>query len=136
MEILRPFIGTEHTINIESGTSTCMHISRMHDHKSLNPEPSENISSNEQSSSSEDNAFPILSSEDEAELEAQLIMSAESMKKKFAALLWNIIYSFNSQDIDPQSLVTGVLALTEYEDSSVGKPLLENEKDSLTKQRR
>ena len=128
MEILQPFINTELKENPAS-----MHISRAHDHKSLNPEPSENISSSEQSSSSEDNAFPILNSEDEAELEAQLIMSAESMKKKFAALLWDIIDSFNGQDIDVKSLVTGILALTEYEDSSVGKPLLEHEKDSLMK---
>ena len=129
VEILQPFINTEHMINIESPAS--VHVSRAHDHKSLNPEPSKNnISSSEQSSSSEDNAFPILDSEDEAELEAQ---SAESMKKKFAALLWNIVDSFKSQGIDVKSLVTGILALTEYEDSSVGKPLLEHEKDSLMK---
>ena len=133
VEVLQPFVSTEHTINKESDIS--MHISRVHvrDQKPLNPEGTENLSSSEQSSSSEENVFPTLNSDDEAELEAQLIMSAESMKKKFAALLWNIIDSFKSQCIDTQSLVTGILALTEYEDSSVGKPLLEHEKDSLMK---
>ena len=131
VEILQPFISTEHTINIESDSS--VHVSRVHNNKSLNPRDSENLSSSEQSSSSEDNDFTTLNSEDEAELEAQLIMNAESMKKKFAALLWDISDSFKSQGIDVQSLVTGILALTEYEDSSVGKPLLEHEKDTLMK---
>ena len=130
VEILQPFIGTEYH-HKESDAS--VHGPSVRDHKSLKKEPTENLSSSERSSSSEDGVFPTLSSEDEAELEAQLITSAESMKIKFAALLWNIIDSFKSQGIDPQSLVAGVLALTEYEDPSIGKPLLAHEKDSLMK---
>ena len=130
VEILQPFISTEYH-NKESEAS--VHGPSVRDHKSLKKEPTENLSSSEQSSSSEDGVFPTLNSEDEAELEAQLITSAESMKIKFAALLWNIIDSFKSQGIDPQSLVAGVLALTEYEDPSIGKPLLAHEKDSLMK---
>ena len=130
VEILQPFIGTEYH-HKESDAS--VHGPSVRDHKSLKKEPTENLSSSERSSSSEDGVFPTLNSEDEAELEAQLITSAESMKIKFAALLWNIIDSFKSQGIDPQSLVAGVLALTEYEDPSIGKPLLAHEKDSLMK---
>ena len=87
----------------------------------------------EHSSSSEEYTFPTLNSDDKAELEAQLITSAESMKKKFAALLWNTVESFKHQGISPRSLITGVLAVTEYEDPSVGKPLLEREKEMLAK---
>ena len=130
VEILQPFISTEYH-NKESDAS--VHGPSVCDHKSLNKEPIESLSSSEQSSSSEDGVFPTLNSEDEAELEAQLIMSAECMKKKFAALLWSIIDSFKSQGIDPQSLVAGILALTEYEDPSIGKPLLAHEKDALMK---
>ena len=87
----------------------------------------------EHSSSSEEYTFATLNSDDKAELEAQLITSAESMKKKFAALLWNTVESFKHQGISPRSLITGVLAVTEYEDPSVGKPLLEREKEMLAK---
>ena len=65
--------------------------------------------------------------------EAQLITSAESMKKKFAALVWNTVESFKYQGVSPRSLITGILYLTEGEDPSVGKPLLEKEKDRLAK---
>lgn len=65
--------------------------------------------------------------------EAQLITSAESMKKKFAALVWNTVESFKYQGVSPRSLITGVLYLTEGEDPLVGKPLLEKEKDRLAK---
>ena len=102
------------------------------------PSPSKSISAeaavgSEHSSTSEEYTFPTLNSDDKAELEAQLITSAESMKKKFAALLWNTVESFKHQGISPRSLITGVLAVTEYEDPSVGKPLLEQEKETLGK---
>lgn len=77
--------------------------------------------------------FPTLNPADAAELEAQLITSAEGMKKKFAALLWKTIESFKHQIISPQTLINGVLAVTEYEDPSIGKPLLEREKEALAK---
>ena len=83
--------------------------------------------------SSEDYTFPTLNADDVVELEAQLIASAESMKKKFAALLWRTIESFKCQGISPRSLINGVFALTEYEDLSIGKPLLEWEKEALAK---
>ena len=85
----------------------------------------------EHSPSSEDYTFPTLNPDDALELEAQLITSAESMKKKFAALVWNTVESFKHQGISPRSLITGVLYLTEGEDPSVGKPLLEQEKERL-----
>ena len=102
------------------------------------PSPSKSKSAeatvgSEHSSSSEEYTFPTLNSDDKAELEAQLITSAESMKKKFAALLWNTVESFKHQGISPRSIITGVLAITEYEDPSVGKPLLEREKETLGK---
>ena len=102
------------------------------------PSPSKSKSAeatvgSEHSSSSEEYTFPTLNSDDKAELEAQLIISAESMKKKFAALLWNTVESFKQKGINPRSLITGVLAVTEYEDPSVGKPLLEQEKETLAK---
>ena len=85
------------------------------------------------SPSSEEYTFPTLNPDDIAELEAQLITSAESMKKKFAALLWKTIESFKCQGINPRTVINGVFALTEYEDPSVGKPFLEREKEALSK---
>ena len=85
------------------------------------------------SPSSKEYTFPTLNPDDAAELEAQLITSAENMKKKFAALLWKTIESFKHQVISPQTLINGVLAVTEYEDPLVGKPLLEREKEALAK---
>ena len=90
-------------------------------------------SSGEISSNGEDHIFPKLDLEDKAELEAQLILSADSMRKKFASLLVNVINSFKHQGIDPRELASAVLALTEYEDSAIGKPLLDREKGSLKK---
>ena len=58
-------------------------------------------SSSGDSPSSNEYTFPNLTSDDEAELEAQLITSTESMKKKFAALLWKTIESFKYQGISP-----------------------------------
>ena len=87
----------------------------------------------EHSPSSEEYTFPTLNPDDALELEAQLITSAESMKKKFAALLWKTIESFKCQGISPRTLINGVLAVTEYEDPSIGKPLLEREKEVLAK---
>ena len=95
----------------------------------------ERRSSSEISSNGEDHIFPKLNSEDKAELEAQLIMSADSMRKKFASLLVSVVYSFQNQDIDPRKIVTAILALTEYDDPAIGKPLLEREKQALKKSR-
>ena len=93
----------------------------------------EQISSSDISSNGEEHTFPELNSQDKAELEAQLILNADSMRKKFASLLVNVINSFKRQGIDPRELASAVLALTEYDDPAVGKPLLEREKDSLKK---
>ena len=101
------------------------------DHSPSKSEPANAMPSSEQSSSSEEYTFPTLNPDDEAELEAQLITSAESMKKKFAALVWKTVESFKCQKISPRSLITGVLYLTEGEDPFVGKPLLEREKERL-----
>ena len=101
------------------------------DHGSTDKEQkssSDNISSN-----SEDHTFPEINSQDKAELEAQLILDADSMRKKFASLLVNVINSFKRQGIDPRELASAVLALIEYDDPAIGKPLLEREKDSLKK---
>ena len=90
-------------------------------------------SSSDISSNGEDHTFSKLTSEDKAELEAQLILSADSMRKKFASLLVNVINSFKRQGIDPRELASSVLALTEYEDPAIGKPLLERHKEALVK---
>ena len=76
----------------------------------------------------EDNPIPKLNSE---ELEAQLILSANSMRKKFASLLLKVVTSFKRQGIDPRELATAILALTEYDDPAIGKPLLERDKEAL-----
>ena len=93
----------------------------------------EQKSSSDISSNGEEHTFPELSSQDKAELEAQLILSADSMRKKFASLLVNVINSFKCQGIDPRELASSVLALTEYEDPAIGNPLLERHKDNLMK---
>ena len=85
------------------------------------------------STNGEDHTFSKLTSEDKAELEAQLILSADSMRKKFASLLVNVINSFQHQDINPRRLASTVLALTEHNDPAIGKPLLERHKDVLMK---
>ena len=90
-------------------------------------------SSSDISSNGEDHTFSKLTSEDKAELEAQLILSADSMRKKFASLLVNVINSFKRQGIDPRELASSVLALTEHNDPAIGKPLLERHKDALMK---
>ena len=90
-------------------------------------------SSSDVSSNGEDHTFSKLTSEDKAELEAQLILSADSMRKKFASLLVNVINSFQHQGIHPRKLASSVLALTEYEDPAVGNPLLERHKEALMK---
>ena len=88
-------------------------------------------SSDDVSSNGKDYIFPKLNSEDKAELEAQLILSADSMRKKFASLLVNVINSFQHQGVDPRRLASTVLALVEYDDPAIGKPLLEREKHAL-----
>ncbi|MGJ8945972.1 hypothetical protein AB9K17_24075, partial [Salmonella enterica subsp. enterica serovar Kentucky] len=81
-------------------------------------------SSSDISSNGEDYIFPKLNSENRAELEAQLILSADSMRKKFASLFVDVVNSFENQGIKPRKLATAVLALTEYDDPAIGKPLL------------
>ena len=102
------------------------------DHDSTDKEQK---SSSDISSNDEDHTFPELNSQlqDKAELEAQLILSADSMRKKFASLLVNVINSFKCQGINPRELASSVLALTEYEDPAVGNPLLERHKEALMK---
>ena len=90
-------------------------------------------SSSDISTNGEDHTFSKLTSENKAELEAQLILSADSMRKKFASLLVNVINSFQHQGIDPRRLASTILALTEHNDPAIGKPLLERHKDALMK---
>ena len=101
------------------------------DHRSTDND--ECKSSSDVSSNSEDHTFSKLTLEDKAELEAQLILSADSMRKKFASLLLSVVTSFQSQGIDPRKLATAILALTEYDDPIIGKPLLERDKEALMK---
>ena len=100
------------------------------DHDSTDKEQK---SSSDISSNGEEHTFPELNSQDKAELEAQLILSADSMRKKFASLLVNVVNSLKRQGINPRELATTVLALTEYDDPDIGKPLLEREKEALMK---
>ena len=100
------------------------------DHDSTDKEQK---SSSDISSNGEEHTFPELSSQDRAELEAQLTLSAESMRKKFASLLVNVVNSLKRQGINTRELATTVLALTEYDDPAIGKPLLEREKETLKK---
>ena len=102
------------------------------DHRSTDND-SECKSSSDVSSNGEDHTFSKLTSEDKAELEAQLILSADSMRKKFASLLVNVINSFQHQGIDPRRITSTVFALTEYDDPIIGKPLLERDKEALMK---
>ena len=85
------------------------------------------------SSNGEDYTFPKLNSEDKAELEAQLVLNVDSMRKKFASLLVSVVNSFKRQGYNPRELATATLALTEYNDPDIGKPLLEKDKDALMK---
>ena len=55
------------------------------------------------------------------------------MRKKFASLLLSAVTSFKRQNIDPRELATGILALTEYDDPAIGKPLLKKDKEALMK---
>ena len=89
--------------------------------------------SSDSSSNGDYHTFSKLNSEDEAELQAQLILSADSMRKKFAALLLSIIKSFKQENVEPRLLISAVLVLTEYDDPAIGKPLLEREKEVLVK---
>ena len=126
VEELKSCIGHEHLRKdvIVQAVSTGDHGSTVN---------SECKSSSDISSNGEDHTFSKLTSEDKAELEAQLILSADSMRKKFASLLVNVINSFQNQGIHPRKLASSVLALTEYEDPAVGNPLLERHKEALMK---
>ena len=127
-EILQSFSGAPHK------GDAYIQLKNTTDHSPRNSKPAAEVPPHsKQSPSSEEYTFPILNPDDALELEAQLITSAESMKKKFAALLWKTIESFKCQGISPQTLINGVLAVTEYEDPSIGKPLLEREKEVLAK---
>ena len=100
------------------------------DHSSMDNDDHKSVSD---ISSNCEQKFPKLNSEDKAELEAQLILSADSMRKKFASLLLSVVHSLKRQGIDPRELATAILALTEYDDPAIGKPLLERDKDALMK---
>ena len=90
-------------------------------------------SSSDSSSNSDYRTFSQLNAEDKAELQAQLILSADGMRKKFAALLVSVIKSFKEQNVEHTLLISAVLALTEYDDPAIGKPLLEREREALMK---
>ena len=125
VEMLQSSIGLKH---IETGTSTQV-VST--DNQSAMYLKRKSIS--EYSSNGEEDTFSKLNSEGKAELEAQLILSADSMRKKFASLLLGVINSFQHQGIDPRKLATAILVLTEYDDPAIGKPLLERDKEALLK---
>ena len=117
---------------LQSFTSSCTaskNILRSSDGYST--APNESICNSKHSSSSEEYTIRTLNPGEEAELEAELVTSAERMKKKFAELLWDTVDSFKCQGIDQRSLITGVLAITEYEDPDIGKPLLDKDKKKL-----
>ena len=127
-EILQSFSGAPHKsdVHLQPRSTT--------DHSPIKSKPPAEVKPHrEHSTSSEEYTFPTLNPDDALELEAQLITSAESMKKKFAALLWKTIESFKDQRINPRTLINGVFAITEYEDPYIGKPLLEREKEVLAK---
>jgi hypothetical protein len=72
-----------------------------------------------------------LNPEDRIDLEARLILSAESMRKKFASLLLKLVISFKQQGTLPRNLATGILALTQHNDSDSCKPLLIRHEEDL-----
>ena len=72
-----------------------------------------------------------LNPDDRLDREAQLRSSADSMKKKFASLLVDVMDSFKDRGIGPQDITSCILALTEYDDPAIGKPLLERQKEEL-----
>ena len=125
VEMLQSSTGLKH---VETGTRTQV-VST--DNRSAMYLKRKSIS--EYSSNGEEHTFSKLNSEDKAELEAQLIISADSMRKKFASLLLSVINSFQRQGIDPRKLATAILVLTEYDDPAIGKPLLERDKENLMK---
>ena len=125
VEMLQSSTGLKH---VETGTRTQV-VST--DNQSAMYLKRKSIS--EYSSNGEEHTFSKLNSEDKAELEAQLIISADSMRKKFASLLLSVINSFQRQGIDPRKLATAILVLTEYDDPAIGKPLLERDKEALLK---
>ena len=53
------------------------------------------------------------------------------MRTKFAALQFDTAESFHRQGLRPKQLISAVLGLTEYDDPSIGKPLLKREKKKL-----
>ena len=72
-----------------------------------------------------------LDPDDRLDREAQLRSSADSMKKKFASLFVGVMDSFKDRGIGPQDIASRILALTEYDDPAIGKPLLERQKEEL-----
>ena len=125
MEVLQSHTGHEHLRKDVS-----VQVVSTGDHGSTN---TGRKSSNDSSSNGDYHTFSQLNSEDKAELEAHLILSADSMRKKFAALLVNVIKSFKEQNVEPTLLISAVLALTEHNDPAIGKPLLEREREALMK---
>ena len=125
MEVLQSHTGHEHLRRDVS-----VQVVSIGDHGSTD---TGRKSSSDSSSNGDYHAFSQLNSEDKAELEAHLILSADSMRKKFAALLVNVIKSFKEQNVEPTLLISAVLALTEHNDPAIGKPLLEREREALMK---
>ena len=93
-------------------------------HTDTSPRQSISYYSSIQASTSE------LNPDDRLDLEAQLRLSVDSMKRKFASLLVDIIISFKCQGIDPDDIISCILEVTEH-DPAISKPLLERQKEEL-----
>ena len=110
-------------------------VSRTGEHTSFESKPAKSTPDSEESSNIKEYTFPYLNSlnsDDEEKLEAQLDLYADKMNKTFAILLLKTINSFERQAINPRSLISEILAITENDDPSIGKPLLKREKEALS----
>ena len=81
----------------------------------------------------ENHPFPMLNPEDRVDREAQLSLSADSMKTKFASLLVDVIMSFKDRGINPDDITSCILAITEH-NPAISKPLLERLKEDLNRE--
>ena len=106
---------------------TSLHSSKQEPHTDTSLQHIQSIShySSVQASTSE------LNPDDRRNREAQLRSSADNMKIKFASLLMDVIISFKRQGIDPDDITSCILAITEYDDPAIGKPLLEKQKEKF-----
>ena len=110
------------TIGTSEQRIASLHSSNLVPHTDTSPRQSISFYSSIQARTSELNP---------RDREAILRSSANEMKKKFASLLVDIIISFKDRGIDPQDITSCILALTEYDDPAIGKPLLERQKEKL-----